>query len=160
MHRRQYNKQSGFSLVEIVTAMVVLMIGILGASSFRYHAAISERLTRAKVSATRIGMTVLETWHGMDGDETFDPAAVLPAELGAETVFTGPAAPAGFTPISICHLTLDETHYYVTLSYKDGVNDLRTMSVVVGWRDEYDAGVITASDETTAFETYAIRQTE
>ncbi len=137
--------------------MVVLMIGLLGASAFRYHAAINERLTRAKVSATRIGMTVLETWHGFDGDETYDPTTTLPASMGAEVVLAGPPAPVGFTPVKICHLFLDETHYYVTLSYKDRVANLRAISVVVGWRDEYDAGTITVSDESIAFETYAIR---
>jgi type II secretory pathway pseudopilin PulG len=157
MHRRQDNMQHGFTIVEVVTSIVVLMIGILGASAFRYHASINERLTRAKVSATRIGMTVLETWHGMDADLTFDPATTLPASLAPETVLTGPAAPAGFTPITICHVSLDDTHYYVTLSYKERDPNLRVMSVVVGWRPEYDAGVISASDETIAFETFAIR---
>ena len=64
--------RSGLTLIEVMVAMVVIVVGVLGAMMYRYHTAFDARKADLHMGATRIGLLLLEEWKGMSG-ATYDP---------------------------------------------------------------------------------------
>jgi len=134
---KRYKPTAGFTLVEVMAAMAILAIAVLGASAFRYHAALSARKADLQTTAARTALLLCESWRGTSDPNTFDPIQLATSDpnsaLAIETIYEGPAVPADFTPLGIYRITIDGVNYYAVLSWKDISQGLRALNVVVAW---------------------------
>lgn len=115
-----------------MNAIAILSIAVLGASAYRYGATLDTRKADVYIAATRVGHLLSESWRGLQGSETYDPATLLGAGLTI-TPSQGPAAPEGFTPLGSYGITLDNVAYNATLSWKDVSSGLRALHVALTW---------------------------
>ena len=132
----------GVSLVGAMVAVVILLIALIGTSSFRYYAALDGRRAGTQTTAARVALTLCESWRGVKGDQTFDPTALLGSDLQISTSASGPDKPADFVLLGSYIVALDyieSVNYNVTLSWKDIQTGLRALNVVVTWASRDDS---------------------
>ena len=148
--------RAGMSLVEIMVSIVVLLAAIIGTSNLRYYAALDARKAAARIAAARIALMLCESWRGVQGAETYDPAAHLGADL-AVTESAGPDKPEDFTLLGSYKVVLDGINYYTTLSWKDVSSGLRALNIVVSWaqRDQGESS-IDDTDKSFRLTTYTL----
>ena len=125
---------AGFTLIETIISIVVLMIIVLGTSAFRLTAALGARKADLRIAATRTALLLYESWRGVKGAETYDPIANYGSELAIEASDEGPEVPAGFTALGSYRIIVDGVSYYTTLSWKDTSPGLRALNVVMAWQ--------------------------
>jgi len=63
------------TLVEVALATLLMVVGFMGATSYRYYAALDEQRATLWRSAARIGLLFSDSWRGLKGSETYDPLA-------------------------------------------------------------------------------------
>lgn len=127
----------GVSLIGTLIAVAVLLIALIGTSSFRYHAALDGRRANAYTAAARIALVLCESWRGIKGDLTFDPTEPWGLEMEV-TADDGLIKPEDFNLLGSYKVVLDDddpdsVNYYTTLSWKDIKPGLRALSVVIAW---------------------------
>ena len=126
----------GVSLVGTMVAVVILLIAVIGTSSFRYYSAMDTRRADAQTAAARIALTLCESWRGINGDVTYDPITHLGTNLAITPSTTGPEKPSDFTLLGSYAIDVDDIHgvtHYATLSWKDVQSGLRALNVIVAW---------------------------
>ena len=129
-------RRRGMSLVGTMVAVVILLIAVIGTSSFRYCAALDARRADAQTSAARIALMLCESWSGVDGAVTYNPILQLGSDLVVTQSITGPAKASDFTLLGTYKVVLKDFHgvnHYATLSWKDVQPGLRALNVVVAW---------------------------
>lgn len=135
----------GFTLIEITLAAVILVIAVMGASAFRYHAALDARKTDLQIGAARTALLLCESWRGVSDPNTFDPTQLATGDpnsgLAIETIaiYEGPSVPADFTPLGTYRITIGGVNYWATLSWKDISPRLWALNIVVAW-DQQGSG--------------------
>jgi prepilin-type N-terminal cleavage/methylation domain-containing protein len=152
MHQ-SHRLRAGVSLLEVLVAMVVLSVGMLGASGFRYYTAIQSKRAQASFNAIRAAQALLDTWCGLYGDEGYLPENHLSPLLTVSPSVSGPVAPTGYTILGTYEVLVDDVTYYATLSYNDFESGYRTLNIVIAWRDDYQAGSLEADDESITIAT-------
>ena len=75
-------QKTGMTLVEVMMAMAILIVAILGAMMYRYHSALNARRADVQMGATRIGLLILEGWKGSMGSEDYDPSTLFSSISG------------------------------------------------------------------------------
>ena len=154
--------RSGISLIETMNAVVILLIAVIGASGYRYCSTLDARKADAYVGSARIGYLLSESWRGLQGSETYDPAAHLGAGLTI-TTSEGPDAPNGFTELESYEVVLNDVVYYATLSWKNLSSDLRALNVVLIWAQRSqgeEQNEIDEADRSFELTTYVINSSE
>jgi len=129
-HRR------GVSLVSTLVAVVILLIALIGTSSFRYCAALDARRADAQTSAARIALMLCESWSGVNGALTYNPVVQLDDDLVVTQSTIAPTKPSDFTLLGTYKVVLKDFHgvnHYATLSWKDVQPGLRALNVIVAW---------------------------
>ena len=137
---------AGVTLVEAMVAAVLLAVAVLGASGYRYYAALDTRKAGMHRTAAAIALLLCENWRGRGYDHTadFDPVAHLNPPLEISVSGVGPDA-AGFTLLTPpnstfkgkCQIVVEGVTYWVTLSWQQddvATPGLRALNVVVGWK--------------------------
>ncbi len=132
MFRKAKKVRSGVSLIEVMSAMLVLLIAVIGASSYRYYNSIDTRKANAHITAARIGYLLCESWRGLQGADYYDPIAHLGSDL-AITAGNNPDAPQDFTLLGTYQVLLNDVHYDIILSWQDGGGGLRALNIVLFW---------------------------
>jgi type II secretory pathway pseudopilin PulG len=127
-----------FTTLEVMIAVVILIIAILGTSAFRYSAALNARRVDLYTNSARTALLLCEAWSGKGGAATFDPVAVFGADMSI-SADVGPDVPAQFVALGSYKIVLQNDNYYVTLSSKNIAADLRALNVIVSW-DQTGAG--------------------
>ena len=90
MHIKRSKSTAAFTIVEIMEAMVILLIAMIGASGYRYYAALDARKAAMQATAARIGLLLCESWRGVEGTETFRDATRGGLRQGwIRTIFAG-----------------------------------------------------------------------
>ncbi len=146
----------GYSLVDIMISIFVLLVALIGTSNFRYYSTLDAQKATAKITAARIGLTLCESWRGLGGVETYDPAASLGTALTI-TPGTGPAKPEDFTLLGSYTITLNGANYYITLSWKDVSTGLRALNIIVVWAQrEQGTSSLNDADKSFKLTTYAL----
>jgi hypothetical protein len=143
------------SLMQIMLATAILAIAVVGASGYRYYAALDARRASARVTAARIALMLCETWRGQDGSDSFAPASCFSSsELISDAA--GPSAPVDYTALGSCSVSLNGFTYYVTCSWRDVNSDLRAMNVLIWWPSAgAAASSVAACDQSFSLTTYA-----
>jgi len=139
-----------------MVAVVILLIALIGTSSFRYSAALDGRKAKAQTTAARIALMLCESWGGINGDVTFDPTELCGSDLDIDTLDADLDKPSDFALLGSYTVVLDTNdsyniNYYATLSWKDDDEKpgLRALNVIVAWAQK-DLGVdgIKGADKT------------
>ena len=126
----------GLSLVETMVATVVLSIAVIGASGYRYYAALDARKADMRMTAARVALLLCESWRGLKGDETYDPTVHLGSELSitvADSNNVTPAEPNDFTKLGSYVVLMNEVPCHTTMSWQDVSAGLRALNVVIAW---------------------------
>jgi len=134
MTRKTKKRRSrrGFTLVEIMCAIVVLSVAVIGTSGYRYFAALDVKKADMRTTAARTALLLCEGWRGVKGSQTWDPTAYLGSDLATKpiscsTTFNGLNVLQGRTIVS------NGTDYHVFMLWKDVEAGLRTLNVIVAW---------------------------
>jgi len=132
-------------------ATVILVVAILGTSNFRYYCVLDTQKAAARTTAARMGLMLCESWRGLGGDETYDPATYFGSEMTIAQSIAGPSKPADFTLLGKYTVALNSATYYTTLSWKDIGTGLRALNVVVVWAQRPQGASISFSDADKTF---------
>jgi hypothetical protein len=127
------------TLVEVVVATAVLVIGSMGALSYEYHAARDAQVARAQITATCTAQLLLEDWMSTGGSRNYDPAKLGLGFSSATAIPADFSQPAGLgSPLNqaVYAITIDELPMLVMLTQKDVAQDtagaiLRQLGVIV-----------------------------
>ena len=135
----------GVSLVGTMVAVTILLIALIGTSTFRYAAALDGRKADAHITAARVALTLGESWRGVRGDLTYNPVAHLGTGLKV-AAGEGPDKPEDFTLLGSYAVQFDDgagvEDFITTLSWKDIQPGLRALNIAVVWasREPADGG--------------------
>lgn len=124
--------RSGISLIETMNAIAILSIAVIGASGYRYCSTLNARKANAYIASAQIGHLLSESWRGLQGSETYDPAAHLGGGLTIKAS-NGPDAPGDYSVLGSYEIVLNNAVFYATLSWKDLSSDLRALNIVLIW---------------------------
>lgn len=152
-----YEKRSrGFTLLEIMVAMAILSIAVIGAIGFRYHSALDARKADVQITASRLGSALLDDWKGNgSGSASYNPVTQFSSNLSISTSGSGPAVPSGFSSLGTYLVTANSVNYYVTMSYKAAsATEPRTLNVCAAWLSGYGMGTIAGTDPSIRLTTY------
>jgi len=120
-----------------MVSLLILVIGVLGTSAFRYSAALNVRQADLRTTAARIAQMLCESWRGTSDPNTFDPTVLTSAELASaleiESDYTSYEVPADFTLLRACRITVNGVDYHAVLLWKDVGVGLRALNIVVAW---------------------------
>jgi FlaG/FlaF family flagellin (archaellin) len=136
---RKNKCRRGVSLVGTMVAVTILLIALIGTSTFRYAAAMDGRKARAHTTAARIALVLGESWRGIKGDTTFEPKVLKTSDMTVGlSSWNGHETPDGFTLLGNYAVVLDDDdvdslNYYATMSWKDVQPGLRALNVSVAW---------------------------
>lgn len=134
---------SAFTIIEVMEAIVILLIAVIGASGYRYYAALDARKAAMQATAARIGLLLCESWRGVEGTETYDPAVYFGSDLAitedpifefsSDHPITGPIVTESFTPLGTYKVVVNNATYYAVLSWKDVSTEPRALNVIIAW---------------------------
>jgi hypothetical protein len=128
----RYQSRRGFSLTETLISGVVLVIAVLGNSTYRYQSMLlSQRADKWRTAAT-VAQLLCQSWVGMQGSGTYDPVSALASGVTLVSD-TGPSAGTGFTTLGSYHIDLNRDRYFATLSWEDVQTGLRALNVKIAW---------------------------
>lgn len=147
-------KKSGVTLVELMVAMVVIIIAVLGATMYRYGSVTDARKADIQMCAGRVALLVMEEWKVAAGSYTFD----LADDISLNSVFAN-----GSDDITISAKIDDywrvsltggkDSHYYVKIGWEDDIDDdgsdddgIRRLDVQVAWKLSAVSGVPDTGD--------------
>ena len=153
--------RKGLTLIEVMVAVTVIIVAIIGSLTFRYFCALDARKSSVQTTAGRLGQLLLEGWSGLGGRAISDSYNIFnPASLSnaaSELVIisdVGPSVPSGFNSFGSYRVTADGAYYYATLSYQDdAANGLRVLNVSVAWPEKYPVGAFSGDDRSVNFTT-------
>lgn len=142
MKTKKKKQNLGLSLVEIMVAMSVMVIAIIGAMGFRYYCALDARKADIQVTAARLGSMFLEDWAGNGGRLDYDPTGLTGlTSFSVSSPQAGVSAPGGFNALGTYGITANGVNYHAVLSYIDETPTVpRTLNVVVAWPHKYPIG--------------------
>jgi len=135
----------GFTFNEVMAAILVLTIAVLGTSAYRYHASVDVRKADQKTTGARTASLLCETWRGSADPNAFDPVSHFGTELTITSVSLNdaPPAPIGCTALGGYKIIIDEVDYRAVLFYRDISAGLRALSVIIVW--EWDPQTMSLS---------------
>jgi len=166
LERRMPKSRTAVTLIEVMAAIVIVAIAVIGASGYRYYSTLDARRADFQNAAARIALLLCENWRGRGYDaDTYDPVVHLTSANPNLTVATsgvGPDYASGFTPLGRYEITMDGVHYWAALSWDDdaATAGLRALNVVVAWAqrqtgaDEAEAVAAAGGDRTFRLTTY------
>jgi len=134
MTAKHHKSAAAVTLVEVMLASVVIVVGFIGATSYRYYAALDERKATMWRTAARVGLLFADSWRGLNGLENYEPVVYLDTvEFDVEKIADGPI-PDGYSAVNGTYaVTTDEEKYYVTLAYGQSEAELRALNIEVAW---------------------------
>ena len=154
MDYRKNTQKKAFTIIEVMLAIAILLVAVLGTSAFRYSAALNARRADLQTTASRTALLLCESWSGVGGSATFNPEAVFVADINIIS-HTGPTEPLGFNVLGSYQIVMEGNHYYATLSWIDIAPELRALNVIVNW-DQADTGThdVSQADRSYQLTTY------
>lgn len=137
-----HTDRPGFTLIEVMVALAVFLVAIVGALSFQYYCAVDTREADVRAGGNRLALLLLEGWRGsggrVEGDSSppFDPIDEFITLLPITSTATGLA---GLSSDELGRYKIDanRANYYATLSYIIDPIGPRTLGVTVAWSRNY-----------------------
>ncbi len=132
VNTRKTGRPKGFTLIDVMTGILILFIVVLGSLRYRYVSAANIEKAKEQLTAADLAATFIETWQGAIGSETFDPEVVFTTDLSISSG-TGQDQPAGYTLLGKYDVLDDNNTFHLTLSWNDVDASLRELNVLVTW---------------------------
>ena len=155
-------RQRGFTLIEVMISVLIVMVLATGAMGYQYHSTRDVKISEVQATAARIAMLLLEAWKGQQGDTTFDPTDVFGSEMSVQTSMIGPDVPTNSMGVSLTRLgayevVLRGVHYYVALSYEDpSALEPMLLNATIGWRNNYTQGELEGTEQLVRYSTFLV----
>ena len=150
------NRNSGFTLIEVMVSMLVILIIAIGVASYMYSCAWNAKRADVRITATRVGQFLLETWkitghHIFDASgniigwswnvSDFDPTdpdfnSTLPDSFGGITVDLGGVG----TELGDYGIQIDGVVYFATLLFDN--NQPAMLNARVAWNKNYSSATL------------------
>ncbi len=159
-------KQRGFTLIEVVVSIAIVMALVMAGLAARYLTVKQAVRADAYNTAGRLALLLLEGWRSTEPD-LYDPTSSVSALSSLSPTVTivanapgCPAAPGGFTTLNTYRVIADNKNFYVRLSYKPadtsvaGSEHPAMLSVIVTFLDSYLIGDASASTNRVSLTTY------
>jgi len=147
MGAKRFQHPNGLTLIEVMVAILILSVALVGASGYRYYSALDARKATMRSTAARIGLLLCESWRGIKGSDTYDPTAHLSSDLTISTItIPSQLEYPSFTLLGGYTIALDNANYYAILSWQDVDVGLRALNIVILWapRDQETTGIASA----------------
>ena len=143
------------TLIEVMVAIIILSVGVLGAAGYRYYCALDARKADEHITAARLGLLLLESWNGVNASTDYDPVAEFGSELAIEPIYEVPEIPlAGFGLLGVYRITIGSVNYDAMLLWQDVSDGLRAISVIVVWGRDTDISDFWNSSKSFRLTTY------
>jgi Tfp pilus assembly protein PilV len=131
-------KSAGLTLVEIMIAMVIILVVIVGAMKFRYSAVMDAREADSRITASRLGAMLLNAWVARVGSTSYDIVAEFNPGIPIVLSTSGPDVPADFTELNKYHIICDNVNYYATLSHQPtSSGQAGKLTITLNWQNDY-----------------------
>jgi prepilin-type N-terminal cleavage/methylation domain-containing protein len=155
---RKISRCGGFTLVEVMVSVAIIVIVALGTLSYQYQTVKHSRSAEAEVTAAYLGQLLLEDWKSTFGDVGYD----------ATSLGLGFVVPI-FPETGNYKITLDNQTFYLQKNQQlapvtSGSNPdpvagitLQQLSITVRWRRDGGNGAVSASDPSLTFTTFVRR---
>ena len=164
MPYRRCKLLAAVTLIEVMAAIVIVVVAVLGASGYRYYSTLDARRADFQNAAARIALLLCENWRGLGYDRTtsYDPVAHL-TSANLTVADSGDVGPAyGLTnDLGKYEITMDGVHYWAALSWEEdpATEGLRALNVVVAWAQRQtgsagDSAAAAGLDKTFKLTTY------
>jgi len=116
----------GVTLIEVMLAIVIVSMIVLGASGYRYYALLDVRKAEMRNNAATIALLFCENWRGrgFNAAATFEPYFSLGSELWFEEADTDAKT---YT------ININGVRYYAAMSWLELGEELRALNVAVRW---------------------------
>ncbi|MBN1795631.1 MAG: hypothetical protein JW804_03070 [Sedimentisphaerales bacterium] len=124
--------ERGFTLIEASVSICVAMVMILGTLGFSYYSSLNAHKADTQNKAVRLAGLILDDWKSMGGIKTYNPAIRFTDQF---TILESDVGPDGLPDLlGRYDVILDEANFYITLSYKEAVDDQpKALNIVVAW---------------------------
>ena len=156
------NERRGFTLTEVMISILIVMILATGATGYQYASTRDVKISEVQATAARIGMLLLESWKGQQGDTSFDPKDTFDSEITIRNSSIGPAVPDSSlgTPLmklGSYEIILKNVHFYVTLSYDEASStEPMLLNAAVTWRRDYGEGELEGDELAVQYSTFLV----
>ena len=137
--------KKGLTLIEIMLAILVMAVVVIGTSGYRYYSALDARRAQKEAVAAKIGLLLNESWRGVYGSTAYDPVTQL-SGTGLNLQTSGGAGLAGPTgsgwqTLGSYQITLDNATYFITLAYNpamatdpwNATHKRKGLTTIVAW---------------------------
>ena len=155
-------RQRGFTLIEVMISVLIIMVLATGAMGYQYHSTRDVKISEVQATAARVAMLLLEAWKGQQGDTTFDPTDVFGSEMSVQTSMIGPDIPTNsmgvaLTTLGSYEVVVRSVHYYVALSYEDpSALEPMLLNATIGWRNNYTQGALEGNERLVRYSTFLV----
>ncbi|MBN2269562.1 MAG: prepilin-type N-terminal cleavage/methylation domain-containing protein [Sedimentisphaerales bacterium] len=153
----QSKSRAGITLIEVMSAIVIIAIAVLGASAYRYYSTLDGRKAVLQSTAARVALLLNENWRGRGYDHItdFDPVSNLSLDMAIAPSGIGPDYATGFTALGQYEITVNDSRFWAALSYRTDSADLRTLNTVIAWAERpNDAGGVISMPRTFRLTTF------
>lgn len=160
--KRGHRYRSGFTLVEVMVSIVIVMVLATGAMGYQYNSSRDIKISEVQAGASRIGMLLLESWKGQQGDIAFDPVDVFGSEITLHTSTVGPNAPESLSGGTLVilgsyEIILNDIYYYTTLSYDtESESEPMVLNATITWRRDYGQGELEGNELSVRYSTFLV----
>ncbi|MFC1782851.1 hypothetical protein ACFL02_04605 [Planctomycetota bacterium] len=147
----------GLTLIETVLASVVIMVAGIASIGYRYSVSMDTCKAEDQISASRLGMMLLEGWKGWAGSSDFAPEVSYGSVLNISAAGSGLGGAHGFNILNHYKIVTDGVSYYAVLSSKEATaTEPKMLNVQITWsRDRQDQTVSSKALKTIGLTTYA-----
>ena len=130
------NNHHGFSLVEVLVAISIFTVGILGVAQMQYISISADSSAATTTESAMLGQQIVETLFQLDYDspDLLDLNADGAGGLGSSTPTTDPPA-AGTADYQPAIANARYTAYYNILD-NSPYTDTKTIRIIVLWNDK------------------------
>ena len=126
-------------MIEVLLAIVIIAIAVIGASGYRYYSALDARKASTRSTAARIALLLSENWRGLGYDRTddFNPIMHLSSPDYGMVV--------GLSDVDLEYdgdfdrhlgqykILANNTQFWAALAWKQEEADLKALNTVVKW---------------------------
>lgn len=161
-HGRSSRQRRGFTLTEVMISIVIVMVLVTGAMGYQYASTRDVKVSEVQASAARLGILMLESWKGQQGETSFDPVDVFESQMTIQTSSVGPEVPDGaidspLIKLGSYEIILKDITYYVTLSYDEAsTTEPMLLNAAITWRRDYGAGELEGNELFVRYSTYYV----
>ena len=140
MTRSRKHSDKGLTIVEVMVALLVSLVIVIGFMVYVYTCALNAHIADVRATASRLCLLLLEGWKTQAGDillydpqVDFDNNTLIPFTEFAP-LSPAPANPPGLTNVFNCYrIKIDGIQYFVKMSYQDSANGQKELNVAVAW---------------------------